>query len=187
MRAWIRTAPVVLTLALAACQPTGTGRTAPVLGGTVSLGLPEGFCIDRSASREGRDQAVVLMGRCSNTSAPDPAILTYSVGTAGSASVLRGGGSELAGLFTSDRGRAMLARSGRAGDVRVLSARQSGEAFLLQLDDRRLGRYWRAITGARGRLVSISVTGAPGANLSQEAGRALLEQAVTALRRSNAG
>ncbi|MFT4148720.1 MAG: hypothetical protein QM656_00870 [Paracoccaceae bacterium] len=175
---------IVLAL-LAGTQPAAADRTAPVLGGVVAVGLPDGYCIDRSASREGRDAAVVLMGRCSSVSAPDPAIISVSVGTAGSASVLRGGGKALAAFFTSEKGRGMLARSGRPGDVKILRASDSSEGFYLYLSDRRVGDYWRAVTGVKGRLVTVSATAAPGQRLAPEAGRGLVQQVVRSVRKAN--
>lgn len=174
-----------LMLALAGCVQ-GPVRTAPILDGAVHLALPQGYCIDQASSRQGKDQAVVLMGRCSSASAPDAALITVAVGMAGSASVLRGGGEGLAELFKSDRGRALLARSGRARDVQILSASQQGDLFLLRLKDRRLGDYWRAVTGVRGRLVTVSATGAPGEALPPEAGRALVVSLAEKIRRINA-
>lgn len=175
---------LVLMLALLA-PPALADRTAPVLGGVVKVGLPDGYCIDRAASREGRDAAVVLMGRCSTASAPDPAIVTVSVGTAGSASVLRGGGKTLSEFFTSEKGRGMLARSGRPGDVRLLRASDSDGVFFMYISDRRVGEYWRVVTGVKGRLVAVSATGAPGQRLSPEAGRALVTQVVQTVRKAN--
>lgn len=171
---------------LAGCVPQSSMRTAPVLGGALNVGLPKGYCIDRSASSEGRDRAVLLMGRCSSASAPDAAIITVSVGPAASASVLRGGGAELARLFKSDKGRAMLARSGRAQDLRVVSASQIDQVFLMRLQDRNMGDYWRGVTGVHGRLVAVSATGAPGEALSTEAGRALVLSVAENIRRTNA-
>ena len=178
----IRIAAVVFALG---AGPAAADRTAPVLGGVIRVGLPDGYCIDRAASREGRDAAVVLMGRCSSVSAPDPAIVTISVGTAGSASVLRGGGKTLAEFFMSDRGRGMLARSGRPGDLRILRASDADGAFFLYVDDRRVGDYWRAVTGVKGRLVTVSATGAPGQKLSPEAGRLLVGDVVRSVRKIN--
>lgn len=181
----IRVLLLGLLVVLAGCVQ-GPTRTAPVLGGELQLALPQGYCIDQASSRQGKDQAVVLMGRCSSASAPEAALITVAVGNAGSASVLRGGGADLAELFKSDKGRALLARSGRARDVRILSASQQGELFLLRLNDRKLGDYWRAVTGVRGRLVTVSATGAPGEALPPEAGRALVTSVAGNIRRINA-
>lgn len=97
------------------------------------------------------------------------------------------GGAELAGYFTSRDGRAALSREGRAADVAVLEAVGSGEAFLLHVRDRAVGDYWRAVTGIRGRLVTVSASGPEGQALSEGEGRALVEAAVAALRRANPG
>lgn len=175
----------LMIAALAGCAPAPATRNVAILGGSVQLALPEGYCIDRSASREGKDHAVMLMGRCSSTSAPNAALLSVTVGPSGSASVLRGGGAELSRLFRSNRGRALLSRSGRAQDLELVSVSQLDEIFLLRLRDRRIGDYWRAITGAHGRLVAVSATGAPGVALSPQAGKALVTQTAGAIHTSN--
>ncbi len=176
-------------LALAACQPTAgpAPRSAAVMGDAIRIGLPPGYCIDRSASHEGRDTAVMLMGRCSTASSPVAAVVTVSVGAEGSAAALAGGGRTLAGFFTSDRGRSMLARSGRAADLKVLQAREVDGVFLMQLSDRKLGDYWRAVIGVDGRLIAISAAPAPGQRLEADAGRDLAATTAQAIRRANRG
>lgn len=178
-------AAFVLAALAAAPLPALADRTAPVLGGAVILGVPDGYCIDRAASREGQNSAVILMGRCSSTSAPQPALITVTIGAAGSASVLRGGGQSLAAFFTSDRGKRMLSRSGRAEDVRILRALDRDNGFFLYISDRGIGSYWRAVTGVKARLVTVSATGAPGRVLAPETGRALVEDVVRMVRKAN--
>ena len=175
----------LMIVALAGCVSASATRNVAIMGGAVQLALPEGYCIDRSASREGRDHAVMLMGRCSTTSAPNAALISVTIGPSGSASVLRGGGAELSRLFRSNRGRALLSRSGRAQDLALVSLSQLGEIFLLRLRERRIGDYWRAITGAHGRLVVVSATGAPGVALSPQAGKALVTQTAGAIHAEN--
>lgn len=174
-------------LALAGCQVAGSARQAPVLGGAVTMGLPAGYCIDRSASREGADSAVIIMGRCNSAASAVPAIVTASVGRPGSAGVMTASPAALAAFFATPEGRATLSRDGKARDVRLITALTSGNALLLHLADRRQGEYWRAFVGARGRLVSISASGTPGIPLAPEAGRQLLDTFVAALATANAG
>lgn len=186
-------APVALVfgLALLAGCVTGAGflstRTAPVLGGAFQVGVPSGYCIDRSASRESGDKAVVIMGRCADNLKAAPALLTVSIGDPGSAGVMAAGGKALAEFFTSNAGRATLSREGRAGEVRVVEALSKGDAFLLHLIDRREGEYWRAILGQAGRLVTVSVTGTPDLPLDPAAGRKVLDQTLAALASANRG
>jgi hypothetical protein len=174
-------------LALAACQVAGGARQAPVLGGAFIMGLPAGYCIDRSASREAAETAVVIMGRCDSAVSAVPAIVTATVGRSGSAGVMTASPAQLAAFFATPEGRATLSRDGKARDVRLISALTSGTALLLHLADRRQGEYWRAFVGARGRLVSISASGTPGVPLPPEAGRQVLDAFVAALASANAG
>lgn len=180
---------LTLPLALAACQPElgfGPNRAAPVLGGALNVGLPTGYCVDRSASRDTGETAVIIMGRCNMAVAAVPAVLTVSVGRPASAGVMAAGPQALAGFFTSAEGRAALSRAGRARDVRVIEALSADEAFLLHLTDREAGEYWRALVAVKGRLVTLSATGAPGLPLAPAEGRKLLDRMIAALTRANA-
>ncbi|WP_143710430.1 cation transport ATPase [Tabrizicola sp. TH137] len=175
-------------LFLAGCVTTGGGlRSVALLDGALIAAAPAGYCLAPGAGRRSGDGAVVLMGRCSAASTAEPAVLTLSVGPAGSAGAMTAGGAGLAAYFTSAEGRAALSREGRAGDVVVLEAVGSGEAFLLHVRDRAVGDYWRAVTGIRGRLVTVSASRPDGEALAEGKGRALVEAAVAALRRANAG
>lgn len=181
-----RVLPVLVLLA--GCVAGGGGlRSVPLLDGAITAAAPAGYCLAPGAGRRSGDGAVVLMGRCSAESGAEPAVLTLSVGPAGSAGAMAAGGAELAAYFTSSEGRAALSRRGRAGDVAVLEAVGVDEAFLLHVRDRAVGDYWRAVTGIRGRLVTVSASNPDGQALPEGKGRALVEAAVAALRRANAG
>lgn len=173
---------------LAACQPgslPGASRQVQVLGGAVAIGLPQDYCINRAAGREGPDSAVIVMGRCSSAATVAPALVTVTVGQAGSAGVMTAGPAALAQFFASPEGRATLSRDGKAADIRIVEALSAGPAFLLHLDDRQQGEYWRAITGLRGRLVTVSATGAPGVPLDPAAGRRLIDRLLANLQSAN--
>lgn len=179
-----------LPLLLAACV-SGAGftssRAAPVLGGALQVGVPPGYCIDGKASRETKSSAVILMGRCTDAMKAKPALISVSVGQAGSGGVMTAGGPALAAFFTSAQGRATLSRDGRAKDIKVIEALGSGDAFLLHLQDRTVGEYWRAVISIQGRLVTVSTTGTAEVPLPQKDGRALLETTLKALRGANPG
>lgn len=187
MSIWISNGFRLAALALLAGCVTSGGdiRSVALLDGAVTAAAPAGYCIAPGAGRRGEDSAVVLMGRCRAGTEASPAIVTLSVGAAGSAGAMAAGGEALAGYFTSDPGRAALSRDGRAGDVAVLEAISAGDAFLLHVRDRAVGDYWRAILGLRGRLVTLSVAGPEGQPLEEATGRRLLDAAVAALRRAN--
>lgn len=187
MSTWIskgfRLAAVAL---LAGCVTSGGDiRSVSLLDGAVVAAAPAGYCIAPGAGRRGADNAVVLMGRCRAGTDASPAMLTLSVGEAGSAGAMAAGGAALAEYFTSSAGRAALSRDGRARDVIVLEAVSTQNAFLLHVRDRAVGDYWRAILGLRGRLVTLSVAGPEGQPLEAAKGRGLLDAAVAALRRAN--
>lgn len=171
---------------LGGCVVPGGGiRSVALLDGAVVAAAPAGYCIAPGAGQRGEDSAVVLMGRCSDRSEADPAVVTLSVGAAGSAGAMTAGGEALVTYFRSADGRAMLSREGRASDVRVLEAVGRADAFFLHVEDAAVGDYWRALTGVKGRLVTVSVAGPEGQALPPAKGRALVEAAVAALRRAN--
>jgi hypothetical protein len=181
MSTW--TSKALIALLLSGCvAPIGTPKAAPVLGGALQVGVPAGYCIDRTAGREDGDTAIVVMGKCTQASAVPPAVLTTAIGPAASAGVLAGGGQALAAYFTSDAGRAALSRSGRANTVTVLQAKSVGTAFVMRIRDRNAGEYWRGVAPVAGRLVTITVD-APGADAAS--GEALLIQSLAAMRRAN--
>jgi hypothetical protein len=165
----------------------GSARSAPVLNGAIQVGIPPGYCIDSKTSRAGKDSAVILMGRCSDAVLAKPALITVSIGKSGSAGVMTAEGAALAAFFTSTQGRAALSRRGRAADVTVMSALSSGDAFLLHINDRALGEYWRAVVGINGRLVTLSATGTETVPLSPADGRTLIDATLKALRAANKG
>lgn len=178
-------------LFLACCVPSGSlfqkTRSAPVLGGAVTIGVPAGYCIDRSAGREGDDTAVIIMGRCADNLRELPAVITVSVGRSGTAGAMIGGGQALADFFTSPVGRGTLARSGRPADVKVITAVTVGDAFLMHLNDAQGGEYWRAVLGLSGRLITVSASGSPDLPLSAEDSRKVLDLTTDALRSAAAG
>jgi hypothetical protein len=172
-------------LILAGCVAAGPfgqkPRSAPILGGAVTIGVPAGYCIDRGAGREGDDTAVLIMGRCSDNQRALPAVITVSVGRSGSAGVMIAGGPALAAYFTSAEGLATLSRSGRAADVQVVQAVMAKDTFLLQVRDAQAGDYWRTVLGHAGRLFTISASGTPESPLSAKDSRKVLDQTVAAL------
>lgn len=180
-------AAVLAALMLTACVAGGvqTSRSAPVLQGALNMGVPAGYCIDRAASREAKDSAVIIMGRCADNVQAAPALLTVSVGRAGTAGAMAAGGQALADFFTSAAGRATLSRDGKARNVTVVEALSSGDAFLLHLNDAQEGPYWRAILGLSGRLITVSVTGSPDLPLAPAEGRKVLDRAVAAMQAAN--
>ncbi len=178
-------------MGLCACQPGAATKAlsliapaAPiaVLDGALKVTGPRGYCPDPQTVQQADDSAVVLLGRCSADSTEQPAVVTVVVGRSGSGGVMAAGGAEVARFFASDTGRATLSRRGRAGDVTVGTALMSGKVFLMRIEDRREGVYWRGMIPLAGRLVSVSATGP---DLPESRGRKLVENTAAALVRAN--
>ena len=182
---------LALPLLLAACQLSlpalpGIGlRELKILDKTVTVAAPRGYCIDPEASVNRGDAVVVLIGRCTAGGQVAAALLSMTLGEPGSAGVLAAGPEALAQFFTSTPGRKLLARDGVASHVQVTEAKLGKGSLYLRLDDREAGDYWRAISGIRGRLVTISASGAPGAPLTPEQGLKLVVETVDLLERRN--
>lgn len=195
MFTWINK-PAVLALlltGLAACQPvaglpglsklnmlTEPKGSVTVLDGAVRITGPKGYCPDTETLHSADDSAVVLLGRCFAESETPAALVSVTVGQAGTGQP--SDGAELAAFFASDTGRATLSQRGRSGDIEVLTALSSKGVFLIQVQDRNQPPYWRAMTALAGRMVSVRVNGP---ELSPPEGRALVEATVRALRRAN--
>lgn len=190
MSIWTSNALAALACAgLTACAGLNIApqnRSISVLGGAVTVAPPAGYCANPKVSTAGDDNAVVLIGRCTALSPVVPALLTASIGAAGSGTALDAGPVALTSFFTSDQGRAMLASSGNAKDAVVTASETEEGAVLLLIKDRSLGEYWRGILALRGRLVMVSATGVESSLLAPTDGRALLSQTMTSLRRANA-
>ncbi len=195
MSIWISKPAVLLLVAmgLAACQPSAglpglsslnmlaaPQGTVDVLEGAVRIAGPKGYCPDSDILHSAEDSAVVLLGRCFADSKAQPALVTVTVGQAGTGLVTDG--AELAAFFSSDTGRSSLSQRGRASDITILSALSSGGVFLMQVQDRMSPPYWRAMTALAGRMVSVRATGP---ELTPPEGRDLVEATLKALRRAN--
>lgn len=167
----------------------------PVLAGAVTLAAPQGYCIETRSRLEKDDSALLLIGRCAGETARSPAVLTATVGQAGSAQGIdvEGGGAEIAAFFRSERGRMALSRRGRAADVTVHQVSGIKGALLLRFSDRGPTRGkaplqpdgWRALMPVGDRLVTLTVTGLQSSPMGVETGRALIGEYVDAVRAAN--
>ncbi len=95
------------------------------------------------------------------------------------------GDAALATFFASRKGLAIVSRSGRSGDVKLLGTDTAQGAFLMHLDDKLAGDYWRAILGLRGRLVTVTAVGTGKVRLTPEASRRVVEKTLRVLRNVN--
>lgn len=187
---------------LCACDgagPFGGSTTSIVVaqGSTTVVG-PPGYCVDRSATRSGRQGSFVLLGGCAsisnNASAPSPsslAVLTASVSDQNGATVT-GAANRLDQFFRSQSGRAALARDGNPSSARVLAAYRKNGAFMMRVRDRSAGLtpglapdYWRALFDLNGRLVTLTVIAFTARPISNSRGSAILDSFVIAMRKQN--
>lgn len=188
MSIWTNSAKATLCMGLMGCAGMdlgGSSRSVSVQGGDIRVAAPAGYCPNPQASTDGAGSAVVLMGRCSAASSATPALITASVGAAGTGAALDAGPVALTRFFTSDAGRGMLASTGKAADAAVAASQTEEDALVLRVTDTNLGDYWRAILALRGRLVMLSATGAESVPLPPEEGRALLSKAMASMRKAN--
>lgn len=174
-------------------RDSGTLRMPPetvaVAGRSVVIGGPEGYCIDRSASRLRGATAFVLLGSCASIArdpragAPrTPGVLMASVGSdTGSGPAIGAAIDQLERVLDAPAGRAALARDGRAGSVTVLDSRREDGALFVYLRD--TGKdiapglaqaYWRGLFDVNGRLVTVSVVSFADNPLTADAGLATL-------------
>lgn len=181
---------LMLALILSVGQPAlavETGRPVSVLQGAFLAAPPRGYCVRPKASTQSAQSAVVLMGRCESAEASAPALISVSVGDAGSSAVLKKGVKALSDYFLSPQGRAAMARDGKASSLRVRKTILADGVLILRVEDRSVGAYWRAVLGLKGRLVTVSVLGPEGGTIPEAEGRRLLDQAVAALEKNNRG
>ena len=194
---------LALTSPAPAQEALGGSRRAPlrvtVDGRALVVTGPPGYCVDRSASREGPEGAFVLLGSCAalggGRAAPKggPAVLIATIAPGASAEGL--GPEGFAGLttfFASDPGRAALSRAGTAESVQLLGALSVGDVLYLRITDQAAAggqalepEYWRAILPLRGRMVTLSVLSEAGRPLPSDAARAVLEAFVARMQAAN--
>lgn len=203
-------APVAF-LVLSACLDTaGSGgtvrsgapvravpQTIAVADRAVVVGGPRGYCIDQRGSKTGGDTAFVLLGSCASISGnPDAAVPDYSaVLTASIAKNSDGlpasehGPVQLQRFVTTPQGRAVLARDGQAGSVKILETRLEGGAIFIYLRDSSANTtgglndtYWRGLFELNGRLITVSVFGLRQKPLSRSSGLSTLRAFLSRIR-----
>jgi hypothetical protein len=198
---------VVAGLALAGCDATTMAGQAGspsrtqvnVAGQAITIAAPPGFCIDEGSTAVTGDGAFVLMSDCGLLAGrgggrkPVGAALTASVSAGG----LTGEGDtgsldEIAEFAGTADGRAVLGRSGRPDQVRVLAThRQDGVLYLLIEDRGPLPiagidrQFWRAFLEVDGRMAALSVLGFTGAGIGPQEGLNQLAALAAAMRRAN--
>ena len=182
-------------------------ETAPasvkVADGALILTAPKGYCVDKAASRDGKDGAFVLFGSCASlansatvTRPKVAAILTASaLPGAPTAQQFRDSFASMAKFLSSDAGRAALSRSGKAKTLRVRQIVAVGDVLYLRATDTSKSttgedfepEYWRALFALNGQIVSLSVLGLADMPLEDTAKRGLLEKFVARVKAANRG
>lgn len=176
-------------------RPEAEARVAAkeiMLTGGVRVRAPSGKCVDTERVRQSAEAATVVMANCSNlggredVGASNPGIIFVTL-VPGS----HGAISDLAAQLRSDPG--LLARSGRAADVEVISVKASSVAVYANVDDKSGGGpdgvsslHWKAALNVADRAAIISVFGGEGSPLPNGAGEALARDVAQALLDGNA-
>lgn len=160
--------PFKLELPLPKHKPV-TGRVT-LQQGEMTLLAPDGFCVDPGSTRDGPEGSFVLWGSCAaiggDPRAPRPAqkaLLSATIGPL-SADPVETAFDSYEAFFKSRAGRAALARSGKARDVRILAVKREERRLLLKIADRSAPDtapvdpvYWREIIGLGGHVAALSV------------------------------
>ena len=159
MSTWtFKTVVAAAVFALSACDgtlPMSRNATEAVrLPSGVVVEGSRGWCVARDMLRTDEAASVVVFGSCAaitKEAAPDPSdvpgVITVSVDNTASGTAPA---DVLDAYFATERGRAALARDGRAESVRILETRQSGDALFLHAIDRSgvpfnaAEDYWRS-------------------------------------------
>jgi len=170
-----------------------------VAGGTVTVAGPDGYCVDRGASRDAGGSSFVLLASCPAVTGRDdlpappfPALLTATVAAPEvGAGPVSDQSAALRRYFGSSTGRSALARDGDPGNVDVIRTLSRDGLFVIQARDSSpdetgaLGQaHWRAIFDAGGHVVSASVVALSERPLSDDAGLALVTEFAERIRRA---
>lgn len=203
----VLSAGLLALLAVAGCEPLGvsgssaTRVTVDAGGRPVTIAAPAGFCVDSSSTSVGTRGAFLLLSDCAllgrPAGAPPPvgAALTASVSTKG----FGPGGSpatqslaDLERYAASPAGRALLGRSGKPDQVRILAHKTQGDVLYVLVEDRGdrsiAGvdpRFWRAFLDLNGRLTALTELRFGAAPYDPQVSLALLAGFVAATKAAN--
>jgi len=186
-------------LMLAACSAgLNVTRNAPMQiqlpDGMVIAGA-RGWCIDQSTSQARSGAAVIVLGSCAaiarNALLPSPkikAIVTISVEKE---SISTPPVESLAAFLTSEQGRALLARDGRAASLDLLEVATRDDTLFLHALDKSGGPlnagedYWRALFDIEGRFVTVSLINVANSPVSRNQSIATLNAQINQLKAAN--
>ncbi len=175
---------------LAACAPTEPVRSLALLDGEIMATTPDGYCVDRRASRPGDGFAV--MAPCATLGANDASpgaigVATVQIGPPESGAVA-GSETALRDLLESEAGAALLSASGEAEAITILNSQALDNTVTVHFTDAGAapiaglqGEEWRAFKDINGRLVTVAVRGLVTAPLQDGTGAWLLDLVVNGL------
>jgi len=191
-----------LTLLLAGCGGAFNAADPPapavtrVAGGQVQVAGPNGYCIDKAATRDRAGQAFVVLARCDALGGGDqrpvaPALLTVAISELTPNSGLPAA-PMMASFAESAEGRAMFSGDGDPASIEILDTRVNGDIFLMQARDRSAQNtslspeHWRAVFGVKGHLVSARVNSFAKRPISSDTGFETLNALATRIKADNA-
>jgi hypothetical protein len=212
MSIWTSKAAVACTALAMALAGCGDGRFADVgaaisrgapardriavADNAVVIAGPSGFCVDPRSTKAAGPAPFVMMGNCAsisgNSGAAQPqvqAVLTATVIPMVAAETFDGTAAQLQAFFMSEEGRRALSRSGNPETVAVQEMFAEGDTFYLRANDTSPGpannlaaEHWRAYFNVNDRLVSATVLGFQGRQMTPEQGLSVVRDFADRIR-----
>ena len=181
-------------------------RQKSVMGGSVTIATPKGFCIDTTSYQDTPSGAFVPIGACAaltkDPGDPKPKKAAFLTATVlpmpVQATVLPNDPDarmrEARAFIQSEKGRATLSRVGDATTVTLLDTKSAANVLYVQVKDTADGlpsalsnTTWRAFFEVNGQLVTASATAFADQPFGQGKGYQLLTEFVAAIRKANPG
>lgn len=175
---------------------SGAPTAISVADHAVVISAPEGFCIDKTASRPGGTNPFVLMASCQAVTgnrdvlAPTtPAVLTATVeADTGGAPPPRP--DTIKRFLATDSGRAILSLEGDPSRVNIEQSFVRGDAVFVEARESGVakplgGHSWRVIFPVNGRIVSATVRDLDGQAISTERGFQTLDSFARNIRQAS--
>lgn len=187
---------LIAAVLLSACTMGPPVTQLSVASGAVTVAAPNGYCIDRSATRDRANGTFVLLGSCSALSpngaeARVPVVLTALVSDPLQIATTPNAGT-MAQFFKSNDGRAILSRSGQANTLRILQSETRRGILYMKLRDSSPGgdaaltaETWRAFLPLSDRITVLSVRMMADQPVSSDAALSVLRNFVAAVQTAN--
>ncbi|WP_255007147.1 hypothetical protein [Roseovarius sp. M141] len=160
-----------------AAKAGGGQRSAAFYGGDVIVTGPPGYCVDPNSVQRRADSGFALMASCGHLSTAPSGYVPAAVITASvlprDASASIPTAARLAGPWV-DAG---VAQQIDTDDIALIQVARGGDSLLPSGDP----RHWRGAMLIGGHLIGLAVYGDAGADVSGNAGRALLTDTAAAM------